>query len=77
MHCRNVTRAVVLALTLLMTIGGAQAFDDSEYPNFKGQWRRMPVPGVRGQISFDQYKDWGKGQGAPLTPEYRRSTTPT
>jgi len=50
---------------------GAQAFDDSEYPNFKGQWRRIPVPGVRGQISFDQYRDWGKGQGAPLTPEYQ------
>ena len=54
-----------------MALGSAQAFDDSEYPNFKGQWRRIPVPGVRGQISFDQHKDWGKGQGAPLTPEYQ------
>ena len=60
-----------LMLALSSMLGGAQAFDDSEYPNFKGQWRRMPVPGVRGQISFDQRQDWGWGQGAPLTPEYR------
>src|SRR5437899_3316478 len=63
--------AAALAVALLAAASGAQAFDDSEYPNFKGQWRRMPVPGVRGQISFDQHKDWGKGQGAPLTPEYQ------
>jgi hypothetical protein len=62
----------VLSAALLFAAGGAQAFDDSEYPNFKGQWRRLPVPGVRGQISFDQYRDWGKGQGAPLTPEYQK-----
>jgi hypothetical protein len=68
---RFVMGAVTLATACLMALSSAQAFDDSEYPNFKGQWRRMPVPGVRGQISFDQHKDWGKGQGAPLTTEYQ------
>ena len=50
----------------------ANAFDDSEYPNFKGQWGRIPIPGVGGQISFDQHRSWGWGQGAPLTPEYQK-----
>src|SRR4029077_17023132 len=68
---RFVMGAAALAAAVLVALSGALAFDDSEYPNFKGQWRRMPVPGVRGQISFDQHKDWGKGQGAPLTPEYQ------
>ena len=68
---RIVVGAAALAAVLILTIGGSNAFDDSEYPNFKGQWRRIPVPGVRGQISFDQHKDWGKGQQAPLTPEYQ------
>jgi hypothetical protein len=68
---RLVTGAAALATACLMALSSAQAFDDSEYPNLKGQWRRIPVPGVRGQISFDQHKDWGKGQGAPLTPEYQ------
>jgi hypothetical protein len=63
--------AMVLAASLLGGNVVAQAYDDSEYPDFKGQWRRVPVPGVRGQISFDQHRDWGKGQGAPLTPEYQ------
>jgi hypothetical protein len=68
---RFVMGAAALAMACSMALSGAQAFDDSEYPNFKGQWRRMPVPGVRGQISFDQHRDWGKGQGAPLTAEYQ------
>jgi hypothetical protein len=63
--------AAVATAALLMAVDGAAAFDDSEYPNFKGQWRRIPVPGVRGQISFDQHRSWGKEQGAPLTPEYQ------
>jgi hypothetical protein len=71
MHCRRVARAAVLALTLLMAIGGAEAFDDSKYPNLKGQWERFVVRGVPGQPSFDQTKGWGALQEAPLTPEYQ------
>src|SRR5882724_6427539 len=71
MNCRIVTRAFILAAALLMAIGGAQAFDDSKYPNLKGQWDRFVVRGLAGQPSFDQTKGWGALQGAPLTPEYQ------
>jgi hypothetical protein len=55
----------------MMAIGSAQAFDDSKYPNLKGQWERFAVRGLPGQPSFDQTKGWGELQGAPLTPEYQ------
>jgi hypothetical protein len=31
---------IVFALTLGLTIADAQAWDDSKYPDLKGQWRR-------------------------------------
>ena len=71
MHCRSVIRTVVIAAAL-MTIGSAQAFDDSKYPNLKGQWERFVVRGLPGQPSHDQTKGWGELQGAPLTPEYQK-----
>src|SRR5579862_6092892 len=49
----------------------AQILDYSKYPDLKGQWERYAVPGVGGQPGFDQTKPWGKGQQAPLTPEYQ------
>jgi hypothetical protein len=73
MHERSAIRAVAVALpvALLMTLGGAKAHDDMKYPNVKGQWNRSVTPGLPGQPSFDQTKAWGKGQQAPLTPEYQ------
>ena len=65
---------LVQAAALLTTIGGAQAFDESKYPNWKGQWVRMIVPGVRGQPSFDQTRGWGLENGAPLKDEFRKIT---
>jgi hypothetical protein len=62
--------AMALATALVMTSGGVQALDDTKYPDLKGHWTRFAVPGLRGQPSFDQTKTWGKGQQAPLTPEY-------
>jgi hypothetical protein len=49
----------------------AQILDYAKYPDFKGQWERFVVRGVPGQPSFDQTRPWGKGQQAPLTPEYQ------
>ncbi len=49
----------------------AQILDYSKYPDLKGQWERYAVRGVGGQPGFDQTKPWGKGQQAPLTPEYQ------
>jgi hypothetical protein len=69
MRDRLIISAVVL-IALSMLTGGAQAFDDSLYPNLKGQWTRFMVPGLAGQPSFDQTKSSGFGQQAPLTPDY-------
>jgi hypothetical protein len=63
--------AASAAIALIVMSTRAQAHDESKYPNLKGQWDRLVVKGVRGQPSFDQTKDMGRGQGAPLTPEYQ------
>jgi hypothetical protein len=61
-----------LALVAVLTsTAGAQIVDYARYPDLKGQWNRLVVPGVRGQPSFDQTKSWGPEQQAPLTPEYQ------
>src|SRR5712664_2822963 len=57
--------------TLGATLGGALAFDESTYPDWKGAWRRVAVPGVVGQPSYDPTKRGGQAQQAPMTPEYQ------
>ncbi len=57
-------------LAALSTPAVSEILDYSKYPNLKGQWDRFVVRGLPGQPSFDQTKSWGKGQQAPLTPEY-------
>jgi len=76
MPCRNLIAAIVSAVTLLLllTLTGAQAFDDAKYPDWKGQWIggwTQRFPGVTGQPSYDPHKSAGRGQQAPLTPEYQ------
>src|SRR5712691_3790520 len=68
---RNVIGAAVLAAALLTAIGSAQAFDDSKYPDLKGQWNRTDVGGVGRGLRFDPSKPPARGQQAPLTPEYQ------
>ena len=63
---------VAQVVALLSAIGGAQAFDETKYPNLKGQWTRFIVRGVPGPPSFDQTKGNGLAQRAPLTPEYQK-----
>jgi len=72
MRFRLVTGMAVVAAALLTPIG-AQAFDDSKYPDLKGQWRRVAVPSghYRG-VQYDPHKPAGPGQQAPLTPEYQK-----
>src|SRR2546430_6797654 len=61
---------------LLTTIVGAHAFDQTKYPDLRGEWRRGPnarAVGValgRGAV-FDPSKTWGPAQQAPLTAEYQ------
>ena len=58
--------AVLGAAALGAAVTGAWAFDDSRYPDFRGQWRP-----IGGPMRFDTVKAWGQGQGAPLIPEYQ------
>jgi hypothetical protein len=66
MRYRSAIGATALAAALCATIPGAQAFDDTKYPDLKGQWRV-----VGGPMRFDTSKPWGPGQQAPLTAEYQ------
>ena len=67
MPSRNLIGAILLAAVLALPTA-AQAFDESKYPDFSGQWRRPPGIGVQ----WDQAKPLGRGQQAPLTPEYQK-----
>jgi len=62
----------LLAAALILASGGARAFDDANYPDWKGQWTRLPVPGIGGAASFDPSKQGGLAQQAPLTAEYQK-----
>ena len=70
---RSATAAVVVAVAAAWAmISGAQAADESKYPNWKGQWLTIN-PRLGGQvIKFDPTKPWGPAQQAPLTPEYQK-----
>ena len=58
--------SVVLAAALTVTLAGAHAFDDAEYPTWKGQWTRFAGSG-----QWDPTKPPGRGRKAPLTDEYQ------
>jgi hypothetical protein len=59
--------AFSLAAALGATVTAAQAWDDTKYPDLKGQW----VRGYSGGSRFDPSKGIGPRQEAPLTPEYQ------
>ena len=70
---RSSTAAFALAAALMVTMTGVQAADDAKYPNWKGQWAQILVPGLGGQnVRFDPTKAFGPAQQAPLTPEYQK-----
>jgi hypothetical protein len=53
--------ALTLTTAVCMASAGARAFDESKYPNWKGQWNREGAP------------RWVQGTDkAPLTPEYQK-----
>ena len=58
--------SIALAAAMIFASTGAQAFDETKYPDWSGQWRRPP--GVGNQ--WDTSKPPRQGQ-APLTPEYQ------
>jgi hypothetical protein len=59
--------AIAAATVLCSALSGAQAQDLSKYPDWSGQWKRPPGAGIQ----WDQTKPFGRGQQAPLTPEYQ------
>jgi hypothetical protein len=79
---RKLICAVGMVGTCMMMAGDVQAAGSAKYPDWKGAWQRYVPPvsvvspsGLRtagGQPSFDQTKPWGRGQQAPLTPEYEK-----
>jgi hypothetical protein len=72
MRAHGSTGATALVAALVMTIGGASAFDESKYPDFNGQWRRAAsVRSDRIGAAFDPSKPFGREEKPPLTPEYQ------
>ena len=83
MRFRTLTSAFAAAgIAMAMMTGAVQAAEPAKYPDWKGAWTRWFPPGsvlepnggftAGGQPSHDQTKPWGRGQEAPLTPEYQK-----
>jgi hypothetical protein len=72
MACTSSIGGSLLAAVLIFAAGAASAFDDANYPDWKGQWHRLPVPGITGAASFDPTKRLGREQQAPLSAEYQK-----
>jgi hypothetical protein len=68
MGYRNATRTFALVAVLTLSTIGAHAFDETKYPNWKGQWVQL---GGNPESPWDSTKPPGTGQQAPLTPEYQ------
>ena len=67
MFDNRLIRFIALVAALCASIGNAAAFDETKYPDWKGQWRRSDS----GPLRYDPGKPVGLGQQAPLTEEYR------
>jgi hypothetical protein len=67
MPLRRSIATVALAAALSAIAFGAFAFDESKYPEWRGQWRRPAGVGIQ----WDPSKPLGPAQQAPLTSEYQ------
>src|SRR6266516_2905951 len=67
MFDRSLIAAIAIVVALCATTAEIRAWDDSKYPDLKGQWVRAPGGGAR----YDWSRPAGRGQEAPLTPEYQ------
>jgi len=76
MSYENLPRAVAIAFAaaLTMTVGNsATVAADAKYPSCKGQWIPVNAAPARDQrVTFDPTKPEGRGQLAPLTPQYKK-----
>ena len=62
---RGFIALIALSAAVLTTLTGALAFDELKYPQWKGEWRRVPVARLKGQPSYDPSKSEGLAQEAP------------
>ena len=62
-------RHLLAASLLALAVGAVPALaqDTAKYPDWSGQWKRPPGPGIQ----WDQTKPPGRAQNPPLTPEYQ------
>jgi hypothetical protein len=66
MRYRNAIGAFAVLAALCITLAEGRAWDETRYPDFKGQWHPIGEPS-----RFDTGKARGLGQQAPLTPQYQ------
>jgi hypothetical protein len=59
------------AIAFVATVTGVRAFDETKYPNWRGQWTAPLAYQFGTNPSWDQTKAQGLAQEAPLTPEYQ------
>jgi hypothetical protein len=65
---RRLGGTIALAAALSISVIGARAFDETRYPDWKGQWLQA---GGSVDSPWDPLRPPGAGQQAPLTPEYQ------
>jgi hypothetical protein len=69
MLMRSLAGTILLGAALLAAPPGARAFDEAKYPDWSGQWQKVPDGGAP---RYDPSKPAGAGQQAPLKEKYRR-----
>src|SRR5258708_27454621 len=65
MRLRSLIGAFALLAGLNIVVSDGWAFDESKYPQWRGQWRRI------GGIQWDPSKKLGLDEQPPLKPEYQ------
>src|SRR6202142_61934 len=65
---QNLVASLALAAALMLPAQGAWALDDTKYPDWSGQWSRVPDGGPP---RYDTTKPL-RAQQAPMKPQYRR-----
>jgi len=65
MLLRSLIGAIALLAGLNIVVSDALAFDESKYPQWRGQWRRI------GGVQWDPSKKLGRDEQPPLKPQYQ------
>jgi hypothetical protein len=72
MHLRCAIGAAAVIAALATMTGVAAVAEQAKYPDLRGQWRRTdPGNRLRIGLAFDSSKAIGRGEEAPMTPEYQ------